>query len=869
MIWHSSEVEDILSELEVDREHGLSNGEADARMQRYGRNKISNIDNPTFVRRFFSQLNNKYVYILVAVAIFTFIVTLIYGEKNFYSPLLIILIVMINALVSALSLYKSDNTLNALKNISDLEVEVIREGIVMHIPSDELVLGDIMLLKEGDYIAADARIIEENGFRCNESAITGELVPVDKQAQCTLEDITPVENRINMVFSGCSVVHGTAKTVVVETGLGTETGRTSSIIQQTGEDKLPMQNELDGAGKLINIVILVVCVLFFTIGLIQNFTVHPFASMTAKMLLDAVALSVAAIPEGLPAISTIVIALGIQRIIKENIVIKNTAALENLGKTTVICTDKTGILTRNKMSLSLIFDGDKITDVEKDGIDEKTSLVLSLAAACSTLRNDATEKTIEKACLNLNSKSSLDIEHMFPRMGVIPFDSERKTMTTINMVNGRPMAIVKGAPEIVVEKCIGCDREKILKLNEEFALRALRVICIAVKQLDEVPSEPTPDDIEQDLVFVGLLGIFDPPRPEAVSGIETCKSAGIRTIMITGDNIITAKAVAGSLGILKSDDMAITGAELNEMSDDELEKNIEKYSVFARVSPNDKLRILKAWQARGEVVTVTGDSVNDQEALATADIGCAIGTTGDDVAKGSADIIINGSSFGFVVDAIKESRGMLDTIKKCVLYLLGCNISELLIFLFGIILFGKSPLAALQLLWINLLTDCAPAISLSLDKAESAVMNTKNNSMTQRHIFDSDFFIDVSLHSVFMTVITLLAYLIGNSVGVELAMTMAFMTLGFAQIFHSFNVRTRKSVIRSLPVRNKFMLYSTIVTLFVILFLSFTPAGTAFGLIIPSFKYFVISVLLALAIVPFCEIIKLLKNKLKKIQKNA
>lgn len=853
MIWHSSEISEVLAELSVDEKKGLHNGVADMRLEQYGYNKITNIEKPTFRRRLLSQLNNRYVYALVAVAIVSFVLSLIYKSGNYFSPFLIILIVIANAFISALNLYRSDNALSSLKSISNPSATVVRDGITMQIPSDELVPGDIILLKEGDYITADARIIEENGFRCNETAVTGETVPAEKRANVVVEDITPIEKRVNMVYSGCSVVHGTARAVVAETGLNTEIGRTSAIIQQTGEDKLPMQKGLDEAGKIVNIVIIAVCVIFFVLGLVHNFTVKPFAAMTVRILLDTVALAVAAIPEGLPAISAIVIARGIQRIIKDNIIIKNTHSVETLGKTTVICTDKTGILTRNKMVLNRIFDGDKITDLSKESLDEKTSMVLSLAAACTTLDNDATEATIEHACVKYNSQSLTDIENMFPRMGVIPFDSERKTMTTVNMVNGRPMAIVKGAPEIVVPKCVGCDSEKILALNDELAAEALRVICIAVRPLDEIPSDPTPDSVECELTFVGLLGLIDPPRPEAVEGIKICDGAGIRTVMITGDNFITAKAVAEQLGIMRDGTEAINGTQLAEMSDEELYNNIEKYSVYARVTPRDKLRILTAWQKKGEIVTVTGDSVADQEALAAADIGCAIGKTGADVAKGSADIIIGNNSFASIVDAVRESRGLFANIKKSACYLLGCNIAEVLVYLVTALFIGKAPLTAVQLLWINLLTDCAPAISLSIEKAEDSVMHGRASALTGGRLFDRKNVIDIAIQAVYMAVITLVANIIG---GGTFGTTMAFITLGMSQIFHSYNIRTERSIFKSNPFANKFMLYSTVITLFVIMFLIFTPVGFVFGLTIPDFWHFAISVILAISTVPLCEVQK-------------
>ena len=859
MIWHSTASEEILRELEVDDKKGLPNGVADMRLKEYGINVIARVERPTYFKRFLGQLKSKTVIALIVISLLSFAVSLMYNEADFFAPLLIIAIVLINAAVSAYHLHNCDNALDSMKSITNPSVTVMREGIVRTVDSSILVPGDIILLETGDFISADARIIESNEFRCNESMLTGDEVPVEKSGEGVYEDITAIENRSNMVFSGTSVVHGNAKAVVVATGLNTEIGRTSAILQQTGEKTLPLEGELDGIGKIVNIIILSICLIVFIIGMVLNFNSGNFASTTLKMLMNAVALAVAAIPEGLPAIATIVIAIGIKRIVEDKIIIKDSEALEWLGKTNVICADKTGVLTRNKMKLAKIFDGDKLTDVENEPIDEKTTLVLKLATACSTLNNDSTEDAIKKACLAYNSMSEKDIESFFPKLAVIPFDSERKTMTVITMINERPFAIVKGAPEIVVPNCVGCKAEEILKLNSALCNDALRIVAIAIRPLDNIPANPNPEDIEHSLTFVGLLGLYDPPRDNVIEDIKTCEQAGIKTVMITGDNLATACSVASKIGILKDGDKAVTGEELSGMSDEELAEKVSDFSVYARVSPNDKLRIVKALQQAGNVVTITGDSVQDADALAAADVGCAIGKFGADVAKGSADIVIANNRFESILCAVKESRGLFDNIKKSVYYLLSCNFAELITILFGMIIFGVAPLAAVQLLWINLLTDCAPAISLSMERAEDSAMR-RNPYTALGKIFDLSTVVSIIIQSAFIAVMTLIAYGIGVKDGGAAAMTMAFAVLGMSQIFHCFNSKLEGTLINKRLFSNRFLNFAAALTLFVIIFLVLTPAGYLFGMTTLSFGQFMLSLLLSFLILPLCEAIKLVKR---------
>ncbi len=860
MIWHSASINDVLAELKVTADTGLLNGVADERLEANGKNIITNIQKPTLFKRFFDQLKSKTIITLIIISLLSFGVSLAYSQENGYFALLIIAIVLLNAFVSAFHLFSCDSAFDDIKQITIPTVKVLRDGILKNINSSELVVGDIIILEEGDYVTADARLIESNELRCNEISLTGEDIPVEKDAYIILDDIINVPSRKNMVFSGTTVIHGSAKAVVVATALNTESGMATSIMEQTGKNVLPVENELDVIGKVVNTVILIVCCLFFLIGMIKNFnSSQPFATTTLTMLLNSVALAVAAIPEGLPAIATIVIAIGTQRVLNDKIILKNTNAFETIGKTDVICSDKTGIFTHKKMVLNKIYDGKKITELNGVELDEPTAMVLNIATACATLQNDSTENAIAEACYKFNLKSEIDINSLFPKIAQIPFDSVRKCMTVITMINERPFAIVKGAPEIVIPKCKNCNEKEILAVNEEMANDALRVVCIAIRPLENLPANPNSEEIENNLTFVGLLGLIEPIRNSTIEDIKLCNKAGIKTVMMTGDNLLTAKAIAVKIGLLTDDNQAIDGNQLNEMTDSELLENIDNYRVFARISPTDKLRIVKVFQEKGNIVTVTGDSLQDAEALACADVGCAIGQYGDDVAKGNADIIILKNNFGSIVNALKESRGFYSNIRKTVYYLCSCNLAELILMLLGIIIFKSPILIAVQFLLINLLTDCAPAISFSMERAEDSVMTVNT---AQSKIFSIKSTVSMLIQSIFITAISLTAFIIGNKTSLAVAMTMAFATLGISQILHCFNNKFEGSIINKKIFSNKLMNDSVIVTLFVIVFLVFTPVGFGFGLTILKTSQFLISLLLAFLIVPFTELLKFIEKKI-------
>ncbi len=855
MIWHSSQVQDVLNQLSTTKDYGLANGAALELLDTHGKNTTSSKDRKSLFAHFVSQLKNKVVYLLIAIALATFVVGLIYDQNNIYFPLLIIAIVFLNALISAMHLYQCDEALDSIQNASNPMVTVIRDGNEKQISSEFLVPGDIVLLNEGDYIPADARIIESDALRCNEVILSGENIPIEKQADAIIEDIAASNDRSNMVFSGCNVIHGSARVVVVETGLNTEIGKQTNISRQTNAETLPITETLETSGKIINVVVLIFCTIAFLMGFFLNFhSIKPFATITLEALINAVALGISAMPESLPAISTIVLAIGIKRMIDDNIIIKNTKALETLGKTEVICVDKTGVLTKNNMTVGFVFDGEQLINLEKDNPGEKALGVLQLATSCSMLENDATETAIENACVKYLSLSATEVGNLFPRLAEIPLDSVRKTITSINMISGKPVAVVKGAPEIVVPKCKLEETEKILELCDSLTEKSYRVLCIALKPLKEIPANPDPNVIETELNFVGLIVLNDPPQSDTIEAIGSCHLAGIKTVMLTGDSLLTAKAIAKRIGILTDDSQAITGAQLSELSDDELLETIENYTVYARITPEDKLRVIKAWQQSGKIVTVTGNGFKDADALAIADVGCAVGEYGADATKGNADVIVKNKKFMTVIDAIRESRSLFNNVKKAVSYLLSCNFGEIITFIFGMIIFGVPPLVAVQLIWINLLTDCTSVISLTIEKSDIDIMHKKPLALSG-HLFSRYAMLNILSDALSIAALSIIAFAIGGT-------TMAFATLSMVQIFHSYNMKTQGSLINADFKSNKFMNISSLVIMLITIILIVTPAGLAFGLKALTVGKFFGCLGLALAIVPIVEAKKIAIRKI-------
>ena len=646
------------------------------------------------------------ILILIAAAVISFAV--VCAEQNWgelFEPLLIVVIVILNAVMGVYQEGKAEKALESLKNMSAPHARVIRNGKEEIIDAADLVPGDIIKLEAGDFVPADARLLHSVSLKSEESALTGESVPSEKDAEAKVNEKAPIGDRSNMVFSGCSITYGTALAVVTATGMNTEMGKIANLLDNEESTQTPLQQKLAQLGKYLGIMALVACAIIFIVGLVNGIPV-------LEIFMTAVSLAVSAIPEGLPAIVTIVLSIGVQRMVKKNALIRKLPAVETLGGASVICSDKTGTLTQNRMTLTKAYaEGYSAPENISNSNTENIKQLLMYGTLCSdgsVIFNESEEQHIgdptETAIVlaaHKNGMSKDDLNKKYPRLAEIPFDSDRKLMTTINRIDGKNIVIVKGAFDIMASRCITGDLENARKITDAMSEDALRVLAIAYKEIDTVPAEPTSQELENGLTFMGLVGMIDPPRPEAKDAVAVCRCAGIKPVMITGDHVVTASAIARELGILENGDRAITGAELDAMTDDEFDSVIENISVYARVSPENKIRIVKAWQRKGQVVSMTGDGVNDAPALKAADIGCAMGITGTDVAKGAADMTLTDDNFATIVDAVKEGRGIYANIKKVVGFLLGTNIGEVFTVFASMLLWHKTPLLSMQVLWIN------------------------------------------------------------------------------------------------------------------------------------------------------------------------
>ena len=836
VIWHSESMDSLTKELGTDAETGLSGDTAAARLKEHGPNKLNEKPPRSFIARFFDQMKDVMVIILIIAAAVSLGLSIYHaltgGEAEWIEPIVILVIVVINALLGVIQESKAEAALEALKNMSAPAARVIRDGKLISIPSTELVPGDVVEIEAGDLVPADCRLISSASLKCDESALTGESVPADKDAGVQVNDIASLGDRLNMVYSGCAVSYGHGRAVVVETGMQTEMGRIAAMLENEDESTTPLQFKLAQLGKYLGFLALGICAVIFVVGLIDGLGLM-------EMFMTAVSLAVAAIPEGLPAIVTIVLAIGVQRMVAKNAIIRRLPAVETLGSASVICSDKTGTLTQNRMTLVKAYAGERMELLDGD-VPEGVLALIKLATLCtdgSVQIIDGVEKHIgdptETAIVACALKHGLDkavltAEH--PRLGEIPFDSDRKLMTTINMIEGRYVVIVKGAPDILLSRCEG-DSAAAAAANEAMGRDALRVLAIAYKYIDEVPVECRPEELEHGLTFAGLVGMIDPPRPEAMAAIKECDTAGIRTVMITGDHVVTASAIAKELGILHDDSEAISGAELAKLSDDELFENIRHYRVYARVTPSDKIRIVKAWQRAGEIVAMTGDGVNDAPALKAADIGCAMGITGTDVAKGAADMTLTDDNFATIVTAVKEGRGIYDNIRKAVHFLLSCNLGEIVTVFLAMLVWRESPLMPIQLLWINLVTDSMPALALGMEPVEKDVMQRKPRHKDES-IFAHGLGVMAILQGLMVGLLTLAAYFIGSrvftladgGVNIPLGETMAFAALALSQLVHAFNVRSSHSLFTVGFHTNKYMAGAFFASLALMLVVLLVPA---------------------------------------------
>lgn len=844
MTSHHVPLNDLLESYGVDRTSGLTSPQVRDAQAKYGENRLLEKKKKTNLQRFLDQFKDVMILILIGAAVISFVVACTSGEPaEFFEPVLILLIVVLNAVMGVLQESKAEKALEALQSLSAPHARVLRDGKEAVIDAVQLVPGDIIHLEAGDFVPADARLIKASSLKAEEAALTGESVPSEKDAAAEIAENAPLGDRLNMVFSGCSITYGHATAVVTATGMNSEMGRIAGLLSGEAEVQTPLQKKLARLGQYLGILALAACAVIFVVGILDGIPVM-------EIFMTAVSLAVSAIPEGLPAIVTIVLSIGVQRMVKRNAIVRRLPAVETLGGTSVICSDKTGTLTQNRMTLTHAYVDGK---GELDTIDAENSpevlRLLRFGALCcdgSVIFNgsqeqhigDPTETSIVLAAHRSGMpKDELNIQ--YPRVAELPFDSDRKRMTTVNRMDGTYVVIVKGAFDSLAPLCIAGDLQAASAMNDQMSREALRVLALAYREMDSVPEHPTIDELECGLTFMGLVGMIDPPRSEARDAVAVCRKAGIRPVMITGDHVVTASAIARSLGILCDGDQAITGQELSAMSEAELDARVRDISVYARVSPEDKIRIVKAWQRQGEVVSMTGDGVNDAPALKAADIGCAMGITGTDVAKGAADMTLTDDNFATIVEAVREGRGIYENIKKVVGFLLGTNIGEVLAVFFSMILWRQTPLLSMQLLWINLVTDSLPAIALGMEDVEDSIME-RGPRPKDEGIFAHGLGIRIVLQGAMFAVLTLCAFWIGRKTTGELAggQTMAFMVLAFSQVVQSFNMRSNRSLFKTGFFTNQKLNLAVLTSTVLMILVVFTPVRVAFGLmVLPAMLY--------------------------------
>lgn len=875
MKFYNEDLDKVFAEVNSSVE-GISNEEAESRLAKNGKNKLDEGEKVSIITRFLQQLKDPMLIILMIAAAVSG-VTALYSGESFADVIIILAVVIINAVLGVYQENKAEKAIEALQEMASATSKVLRNGQIVTLKSEDLVVGDVVILEAGDAVPADGRIIESASMKIEEAALTGESVPVNKMIE-TLglgdkKDI-PLGDRKNMVYMGSTVVYGRGKAVICATGMDTEMGKIADALAKAEDGQTPLQIKLSQLSKVLSYAVLGICAFIFVFSLLRAGNLSGEVVLSTFMI--AVSLAVAAIPEGLATVVTIVLSIGVTNMSKRNAVIRRLTAVETLGCAQVICSDKTGTLTQNKMTV-----------VEHYGDDELLlAKSMALASDAELDGDNAIGEPTECALVNYANKLNLkkpELKKEEPRIGEAPFDSSRKMMSTVHNTKNGIVQYTKGAPDEVLKCCTRIiengnvrpltedDKKKILAQNKALADKALRVLCAAYRTYDKEPSSYEPQALENDLIFIGLTGMIDPIRPEVLSAVKECKDAGIRPVMITGDHRDTAIAIATELGIITEPSQAITGAMLDDISDKDLEKEIEKYGVYARVQPEHKVRIVKAWQDKGYVAAMTGDGVNDAPSIKTADIGVGMGITGTDVTKNVADMVLADDNFATIVGAIEEGRRIYDNIRKAIQFLLASNLSEV-VSIFIATVFGFTILKPVHLLWINLITDTFPALSLGMEPAEPGLMNRRPREKSEG-IFSGGLGFNVVYQGILVSLVTLAAYFIGHYMesGVwEITnsadgMTMAFLTMNMAEIFHSFNMRSTNKSIFTLNSHNKYLFGAMIASLVLTTAVIYVPfLSNAFGLEHISLVEYAISMGLSISVIPIVEIVKAIQRKVSK-----
>lgn len=868
MNWWQMETKEAARRLETDEKQGLTSQMAAERLAQKGRNELAETDGKkSLFWRFLAQFDDFMILLLLGAAVVSVVISRLSGENDVLDAVMILGIVVLNAVLGLFQESKAEKALEALKKMAAPHARVIRDGIVREIPAAEVVPGDLLLLETGDAVCADGRVVESRSLKTEESALTGEALPVEKTSVGGLPEETATGDRKNMVLAGGYVVYGKGKVLVTATGMDTEMGRIAAMLSHTSDSMTPLQKKLEQTGKQLGIGALAICALIFCMGILQE--KPPFS-----MFMTAVSLAVAAIPEGLPAIVTIVLAMGTSRMSEKHTIVRRLSAVETLGGAQVICSDKTGTLTQNRMQVTTWTDYSH-REPKNEDLRETVANLFALCNDCNVSDGNLQGEPTEKALGEYAQSMGIDFAALrrdMPRVGEIPFSSARKRMTTLHKTEDGWISVTKGAPDILLEKCAFCmegsgqvpfdSRRKSMArmVNGEMAAQALRVVAVAFRQWSEKPPL-TEEALERNLVFAGMAGMVDPPRPEVKEAVHLCRQAGIRPVMITGDHVLTAEAIGRELGIYQKGDCAVTGAELDKMSDKELEMAAETCTVFARVAPEHKVRIVQAFQKRGNVVAMTGDGVNDAPALKTADIGCAMGKSGTEVAKGASDLILTDDNFATIVEAVREGRGIYDNIRKAVHFLLSSNIGEILTIFVAMLLGWAAPLLPIQLLWVNLVTDSLPAIALGMEPAEENIMERPPRKNTGS-LFGDGLGGRILLEGVMIGVLALLAFGIGHVYfdqenGYAVGRTMAFAVLSLSQLVHAFNMRGEGSLGKLPFCSNKWLLMAFVVgaTLQCVVIMM-PPLAGIFQAVPLNGEQWLLTAALALAPLPLVELEK-------------